>query len=50
LRRVAPARYRARAPSEPHVHVIRAYGSSKPRRAVQECRIAGFLRAPVARR
>jgi hypothetical protein len=37
-------------PLEPHVHVIRAYGSSKPRRAVQECRIAGFLRAPVARR
>ena len=30
--RVAPARYHAGAPSEPYVHVVRAYGSSKPRR------------------
>jgi hypothetical protein len=27
--RVAGARYRVPAPSEPYVHVVRAYGSSK---------------------
>src|SRR6266851_1645216 len=32
LCRVAGAHYCAPAPSEPHVHVIRAYGSSKPQR------------------
>ena len=33
--RVALACYHARAPSEPHVHIIYAYGSSKPLRAMQ---------------
>jgi hypothetical protein len=28
--RVAGTRYRVPAPSEPYVHVVRAYGSSKP--------------------
>src|SRR5712692_335883 len=40
LCRVSGAHYCAPLPSEPHVHVIRAYGSSKPRRGgsgMQNC-------------
>ena len=49
-RQVAPAHCCAGAPSEPYLSLVATYGSSKPRRAIQEFRGAGSLSVPVARR
>ena len=48
--RVAAARCRAAAPSEPHVHIPMHTAQASPKGAVQTCRGAGSLLAPVARR
>jgi len=48
-RRVAPARYRAGAPSAPCMHLLGAHGASKPR-GRHRCRSSVAVRAPVARR
>ena len=50
LCRVAAARCRAAAPSEPHVHIPMHTAQASPKGAVQTCRGAGSLLAPVARR